>query len=340
MGPSTPGIPDEGRGTAIEAGLLRLSRDPVCEPLGPIVRVRQLTGVKDPIDTTDKFVLENGRRRPRGFVLVASDASPHLVARAIRALDAARRALGPLAGQAVLAPVHHGYIEGRSFAIFHYYRPMSEDGLLGRWHRLRVREDVLRWLRDVIRLTCHAPTADEDASFSEALRGLIDDAQVSGPVRRRAEQAAERLQSGLWRPCHVLAHNDLWKGNLLLAGSGRDAEYRFLVVDWAGAQVDGYGIYDLIRVDESLRLPRRRLRQELSAHCELLDCPMQDAWSHLLSALGNLARNLDHFPRETFLAMADRCCRRLEAVLPEVDAPPPRSRPTPPVKLRRSKQPK
>lgn len=300
-----------------EQTLLQLLRPALPARQQQAASLRRLPVPETTADATAKYAVEDGRGRVCGFVLVSSADGPDIVQRAVASLDAARQALGPDAGSAVIEPWHHGVLGGRSFALFPYLRPISEARVIGRCQILLLRGRVLRWLRDVARLTSRSPAASAIGSaFTDPLTHLAADAAFPADIRGHAAAAIDRLHRGLWRPRHVLAHNDLWKGNILRTSRRGPRGRGFVVIDWASSRVDGYAIYDLVRVAQSLGLSRRRLRRELSAHCALLDCDMRDAWGHLLAALGHLGRNLEHFPRPRYLAMAVDCCRRLGHALP------------------------
>ncbi|MCP4006756.1 MAG: phosphotransferase, partial [bacterium] len=117
---------------------------------------------------------------------------------------------------------------------------------------------------------------------------------------------------------YVLIHNDFWRGNVLL-DSTRSGPWpeRFVVIDWGGSRVRGHAIFDLIRMADCLKLGDRVLRGEVEAHCRILECELIDARSHLFSALGHLAMNLDRFPLPRFLEMAQQCVQRLDSAIPE-----------------------
>lgn len=298
--------------------VLDIVSSPLRDVLGPFPHLRGMRDEHAPLDATRKFILADQHRQIRGFAIVSSAYDPHTVTRAVESMRLAQAALGERVGRVVPRPLFHGHVDGLSLAVFPYYQSVKNKVLLGRLQLLRIREPLLRWLREVIELTSRAPADDHGVSaFREPLERIAADSRLSEAVRDRANRALARLNHGDWRPRHVLAHNDLWKGNILLTAQADCPAYGFKVVDWAGARLNGFGIYDLIRIDESLVLSTRRLGRELSAHCDLLDCDVVDAWGHLLAALGHLSAHLNHFPDAAFVALAQRCCRRLHAAVAE-----------------------
>src|SRR5437660_1391354 len=90
-------------------------------------------------DAPAKFVLRDELDRAGGFVLCSSPKAPELVARGAERAQAARAILGPQLGQAVLAPIASGRIDGLSFAVLPYCRPLSSNRILRQFQRRRLR---------------------------------------------------------------------------------------------------------------------------------------------------------------------------------------------------------
>jgi hypothetical protein len=201
-----------------------------------------------------------------------------------------------------------------SFAALPHCRSLGESRLVWYWQRRALRPVVFEWLRRATEKTLHQPGADElDGSFGAPLRHLSKLAAMPDDVRRAATTALDRLERGVWRPKHVLMHNDLWEGNILIDDAnitdraGRPWTERFVVIDWPGAVLKGYAIYDLIRLSRGMALSGRRLREEIEAHGRILGCDVEDAGSHLLAALGFLGTHLEHFPPEAYRRTTITC---------------------------------
>ena len=122
-----------------------------------------------------------------------------------------------------------------------------------------------------------------------------------------------QLQNGEWQPQFVLAHNDLWLGNVLHAPAG--GKYPFAIIDWLGASTRGYAIYDLVRLAQSTGLARNAIAVELESHRALLECRREQLQFYLLAALGSILLNLEAFPRERFNVMAGTCWETLQAAI-------------------------
>jgi hypothetical protein len=152
------------------------------------------------------------------------------------------------------------------------------------------------------------------------LRNLAKLDGVSDRLQNAALESLERLISGKWLPRHVLMHSDLWKGNILhgdsrLAETGYNLPTRsFATIDWGASNIKGYGIYDLIRLGQSMRLSSRQLQAQVSIHCQILDSDFIDARSHLLTALGYLSMHLGCFPLNRFVELSHSCLNTLEQI--------------------------
>jgi len=278
-------------------------------PLGGM-SLRRHGSVKGVADEIAKLILDDAMGRPVGMLHLSSEVSPDLAARgAAMALDAAR-SLGTPAGSHVLQAISTGMCDGRSFAVYPYQAHLSGWRVLRAIQRVRLRGYVLQWLRTLAASTARdIATADREGSVVESLRFVERAEGMSAETRSIAREAIARIAHGRWSPRTVLMHGDLWSGNLLLDPARPYRARAFCVIDWAGATARGFGVYDLIRLGMSFRLTPARLRREIEAHCEILECEACDGLSHLVASLGVLGRQRECFPLDRYVAMANRCVR-------------------------------
>lgn len=241
-------------------------------------------------------------------LLVSAARFPDASAMEVEKMRNMQGCLGSHAGRVLLDVVGHGRADGRSFLVVPRCTPLPNGRVLRRLACWRVRARVLQWLRDVAALV-RAPDADAQQQFLASLAALHAMEVVPEAIRRAARQHMDRLQSGQTQARHVPMHGDLWVGNLMRRPNGHLA-----VIDWSGSVVRGYGIYDLIRVASSLRLPQRLLARELAWHVQTLGDVQHGAQLHLLAALGYYARNLGVFPEHRFALLAQSCWAELNAV--------------------------
>ena len=128
-----------------------------------------------------------------------------------------------------------------------------------------------------------------------------------------------RLTAGVWVPRSVLAHNDLWKGNVLLPRPRSNmarSRHRFVLIDWAASDTRGFAFYDSLRAGLSLSVPKVAMRRALLHHCRVLQSDPQDAHSYLLAALADLDRNRECFPEDRYLVLAHHLHHALTNLLP------------------------
>ncbi len=282
--------------------LIYMARVGSIEPLGPDKPVE---------DQTYKYLVTSSEGKPLAVVLCSPSVSPDLIARGVRCAEEAKQALGPELGKVVLDPLGEGELAGLSYVVLPYRHPLNEKRVTGWFQRRRVAPVVLDWLHGLTRQTmCDVSESDVHARFKRPLSLLAKSPDVSDAVRCAAEEGLRGLEQGRWTPRFVLMHNDLWRGNILLDDNGG-----IVVIDWPGSKVDGYALYDLVRLADSFVLSNKALGEQVRAHCRLLGCDAKDAASHLAASLGYLLCDLDHFPRHLFLPLADKCVTRVSAAV-------------------------
>jgi Phosphotransferase enzyme family len=298
--------------TALELGVALA--DPVAEALLSVARVGGIEplGPDKPVaDQTYKFLVVSSEGKRLAVVLCSPGVSPDLIARGNRCAADAKRALGVELGKVVLEPLGEGEIHGLSYVVLPYREPLSERRVAGWLQRRRVGPRVLDWLHGLTRETmCDVSDEERHARFIRPLGELAKSVDVSDAVRSAAERGLRRLEQGEWTPRFVLMHNDLWKGNILLNEDGG-----IVVIDWPGSMVDGYAMYDLVRLSDSFGLSGRALGEQVRAHCRVLGCEPGEAAGHLAAGLGYLLGNLDHFPMHLFVPLADRCVKRISSAV-------------------------
>jgi hypothetical protein len=246
-----------------------------------------------------------------------------LIARGTELARGAKQLLGTQLGRVILEPLDEGTCMGLSYVVVPYCRPLSSGRLADFFHRIFLGSEVFAWLRAATRATVASASKDRiERDFLRPLRYLAELDMVSDRIRAAADQAAERLITGKWIPKHVLMHNDLWKGNVLIRtdenGDTPDTHKwwkRFVIIDWLGARLKGYAMYDLVRFARSIKARRSRLTEEVRWHCRELECDLIDARSHLLTSLGHLGMHLEYFPPEVYREQASRCFQTLQTTV-------------------------
>jgi hypothetical protein len=182
---------------------------------------------------------------------------------------------------------------------------LSDRRLVSRLHNWRYAVPLLKWLREVC-ATTFSPLSESDyaSRVMAPLEQLSEEAGLVSASRDAVTEAMTAVQSGDFRPCVGPVHNDLWRGNVLLpqAASGpRSVRWPFLLIDWGASTLEGFPVWDLLRILRSLRVPNRVAARVLRQHCEELDMSLEEGRHSLMLALADLGLYRNEFPLELYL---------------------------------------
>ena len=266
-------------------------------------------------DDPSKTVVTNDSGSRMGVLICSHTANPGLIARSVERAIQSKQKLGDQLGSVILDPIVHGHFQGLSYVIWPPHRTLSSSRTLKYIQKQWLISRVLSWLRDVTEATKTVDVNDGlQSCYLLSLKQITRDAQLPDHFAVIAATGIERLESQTWRPATTLEHGDFWVENLLLPQAVRN-DYGFLVIDWAGAKLEGHPFFDLLRVSMSSGLNLRRLRDEIVAHCSILQCETADVPLYILAALGSIALNPEHLPRPRYLSMAQRLLFTLSSAL-------------------------
>lgn len=220
-----------------------------------------------------------------------------------------KKALGPEVGKIVLEPLFYGRKEGVSFAAWPYCTPISSNKVLKYIQLSRLKPVLFKWMKLSTKLTLNNPDDGElENDFLIPLTNLLKRKELGEIICNEIYLTIKKLNSGIWKPFFVMAHNDLWLNNILL----KEKWWKeFVLIDWAGGRLKSYAIYDLVRISRDLNIPQKVFYNELAALCKILECEIEDSKSYLLSSLAHLGMNLDQFPENRYLELTKSCCNYL-----------------------------
>lgn len=246
-------------------------------------------GASQLADSTSKFLVPLGPIK--GFMIVSGRGNCALVRRAVENIEMARSLAGS-ASEAILPPVLSGEIDGRSFAVWERQKPFPTGNIGKRLVRLLYGARILNWALDLCVNTAR-PAMNVQEQYERPLLALESNKNWPSAMRRDAEAGLRRI--GEWRPQQCVQHGDFWLDNVLRSRGGRIA-----VVDWGGANINGYPVNDMARMLMSLNSRPSTGRYYMDALCSALACDRRDLVSYSLSAIGKLGENLEHFPESKY----------------------------------------
>lgn len=254
------------------------------------------------------------------FILVSPRCDPTQIARAMRLAANIKEILGDRLGDAILTPLAEGHVLGLSYAILPHCQPLRPERRYLWRHRHLLRKAFILWLRNITQATAQPITSEENIElFEKTLAHIESSPHVATPLRREANIAMRSLDRQLWRPRVVMAHCDLWLGNLMINPRYRrlhpSCGYPFVVIDWGGGMLRGHPFFDLIRYAESTRFSTRHFKNEIKWHAHFLQCKPRESMAYLMAGLGQQGLHLGAFPVNEFSTMANSCHACLDHVL-------------------------
>ena len=263
-------------------------------------------GMKTDVEdaTSQSLLIKRGARTPWAVQILSAQSAPDFVIEGVRRAKQARHALGERLGSVALQPLSTGEFRGRSFAIWPYHHPVNGGGLSRKAGSLLAQVRVARWLVDSARHSVQeVPTDRVDELYTEPLRFVADGSLFTSSMRAAAGRALARLKDGQLQPKTVVAHNDLWLGNVLLPANRhatRSLPCGFALIDWRGSSCNGYPFADQVRFLGASTLSRLVLRRELGRMCTAVGCQADDVGNYLLTAIGQLGLQRGSFPLERY----------------------------------------
>ncbi len=264
-------------------------------------------------DGVSVFKLYNIGNELHAVLLCSPSLSPNLVKRSTYRAQQAKAHMDVASGKHILEPILEGKIHDLTYSVLPYCYELSKKRLLRKTQNVFLKKFIFEWLLGVTQCSIRDVDATSvEANFRRPLHHIASLTCLNEQIKQKASIAIDRLSSNLWNPKYVVMHGDLWSGNILLRSKANilntvNPSDNFVITDWAGSEVNGYAIYDLIRCAESMHLSSKKLKLEINKHCDLLQCDFDDATSYLLASLGFIAMHLEHFPLERFVKMTESC---------------------------------
>ncbi len=259
-------------------------------------------------DATQKYLVFTQTQQAKAFVLVSSLKTPQSVKSGDEKMRAVAEKIGIALTKNLLMPLEVGEIDGLTYSISRYHKPLHKNRLLHRLDAWRLRASLIQWVIDVAKISqTRANTTEQHENFILDLQVLAVLPALKQEIKTTALEAIKAMNEGRWQPMFVCAHNDLWLGNVL-----NGDESTFVIIDWDGALVKGYAFYDLVRLAQALKLNKHMLRPAVAAYCEVMQCNLVQAKYYLISAFAFTYRDLGGWQHERFMFLLEGCMKTLE----------------------------
>lgn len=284
-----------------------------------IGEVTLLCEPKPVADDPTKLRVDRPDGSPMAVVLCSPLISPQSMAHQAACIRAARSALDERLARHVIEPVLEGELDGVSVLMLPYRQPLSDSRITRKLQKISLSPILLRWGLDVTRTTLKE--ASDRARLADGLTALSAASETDREVREAAESAWNALEKGAWTPRHVLMHNDLWLGNVLLGAPGASivpASLQvddFVVIDWCGLQFEGLPFHDLLSLATSLGCSPRRIGAEVRKTAQVVDCSRDEVRHYVSASLGQTLKTLNHFPYAQFVRLANSMTQTINNAL-------------------------
>ena len=258
-----------------------------------------------PVDVTYKGLIRDMTGLPEAFILCANPVGKNLVRENVEKAKAARDLLPPPHNRIIDLPFLSGDVQGVSWAIYDLNIPLSQGRWTWQMQKRLLTPAVGTWITNMLETT-KQPISHTDLSpmIIDPLESLCRENAFSNEMHKSAATALNRAETGAWKPFTCLAHNDLWRGNIMRPPGTPVFTKRFRVIDWAGSELHGIPFFDIFKFLQSFTVPREYGRELIQAHCNTLQCSPTDVTGYLLTALGVLGQNLNQFPHQAYVNLA------------------------------------
>lgn len=198
----------------------------------------------------------------------------------------------------LLPPVCKGKLEEKTFAIY----PFKQDlhtGIESKLRRIYLKQRIMDLLMQVAEASMEIVPEENALRIVTERFGLLAEIFDSTAMQLHIKNGLNAVRNGIWQPVHMLDHNDLWLGNILVGKSWHDRK-NFYLIDWTGANMNSFGVHDLLTFSQSAGSSKR----EVSAMLDKLAIRPNMDRNHLtyqyLMRIGDLSGKLDDFPLERF----------------------------------------
>lgn len=252
-------------------------------------------------DDTIKLLLSCRNGEKMAALMISPEGFSNSISDNMAVTKAVKNRLSEPESSVVLDPLLEGRLaSGLSYSVLPYMAPLSSNRIVFAFEKRILAPKICDWL-----LACTAETKtkvkeDDFNSFAEPLNA-VKNSSLPTNIKNAAALSLNRLAQGEWEPYLCLEHGDFWHGNILRKKGGN---YPFTVIDWPGANLQGYAVKDFVCLSMSLRLSDRLHLKVIKRYSVILNCKAIDLMGYLIASLGWLQLNLGELSEQRYNELA------------------------------------
>ncbi len=259
-------------------------------------------------DSTSIFKINGREPRDDSILTLSNNHFPESVYEAIEKVEMITSIVGPRLSNNILRPSSTGIFRNRSYAFWPIKKIISNNKINRKIQIQSVHSQVFQWFCDMSSISRLAINSDVNLSrqYIDPLIFLVDKKYIPKSIKTIANVTLRALDTNNFVPVSVAQHGDLWHGNILLEKTwpySLCSPVPFFIIDWGGANVQGYPYVDQLRYLKSIDKGDRAVAKHLSIYskcCSLSEC---DIVNYTCAYAGHLGMNRGEFPIDRYLAL-------------------------------------
>lgn len=212
---------------------------------------------------------------------------------------------------AILHPKFSGSIGKQSFSVYPMLLPISQNRLICAAQKYSIKKSVYKWIADLCISSQRSITSIDDMNefYIKPLSYICEESQFSDAFRKAAERTMSSIKTKQFIPICCIQHGDFWLGNILLNRDWPKVNAygnKFSVIDWGGANINGYPFIDLLRYTTSSTRSRPALFRNLQDYSRYCSIPPDKVIDYVCAGIGWLGLNRNEFPFDRYIHLGEK----------------------------------
>jgi len=276
-----------------------------------------LKEISDPIrsdvinDSPYKYYLKGRDEKHNSVLMISNRNFPDFIDKATIKSKSIRDLVSDSTASVILDVFVTGWYQGLSFAVWPEQEQFSSNKVYNYFQRKTIERNALLWIQSIAKesLKNDLDCMTINTCIKEPIEYILKQNKLSNEVKLIAEKALSNLLNKQWQPVTVAQHCDLWTGNFLKLNSNTIKEkndYGFVVIDWAGAYIDGIPFFDFIYFCQSNNFSKGKVKKELSKYAQLLNLQIEEVYFYSIIGFGRVGINMEEFPEHRYIEMCER----------------------------------